>query len=53
VLVEASIEYEKPIAKEITTTKKKHVNAKKKKSDVSIEDPLSTRSMRLSVKMTK
>ena len=54
VLVETSIEDEKPGAKESTTTPKKHVNAKKKKFVVSIEDPLSTRkSMRLSVKMTK
>jgi hypothetical protein len=54
VLVEASIEYDKPTAKESTTTLKNPVNAKKKKSDVSIEDPLSTiNSVRLSVKMTK
>jgi hypothetical protein len=54
VLVEAAIENEKPVAKESTTTPKKPVNAKKKKSAVSIEDPPSTRkSMRLSVKMTK
>jgi hypothetical protein len=54
VLVEAAIEDDKPIAKESTTTPKNHVNAKKKKSIVSIEDPLSTRkSMRLSVKMKK
>jgi hypothetical protein len=54
VLVEASIEDDKPTAKESTTTLKKPVNAKKKKSAMSIEDPLSTRkSVRLSVKMTK
>jgi hypothetical protein len=54
VLVEAAIEDDKPTAKESTTTLKKPVNAKKKKSVVSIEDPLSTRkSVRLSVKMTK
>jgi hypothetical protein len=54
VLVEAAIENDKPTAKESTTTLKKPVNAKKKKSVVSIEDPLSTRkSVRLSVKMTK
>jgi hypothetical protein len=54
VLVEAAIEDDKPAAKESTTTLKKPVNAKKKKSVVSIEDPLSTRkSVRLSVKMTK
>jgi hypothetical protein len=54
VLVEASIEYEKSTTKDSTTTPKNHFNAKKKKSVMSIEDPLSTRkSMRLSVKMTK
>jgi hypothetical protein len=54
VLVEDSIEDEKPTAKESTTTPKKLVNAKYKKSVVSIEDPLSTRkSMRLSFKITK
>jgi hypothetical protein len=54
VLVEVSIEDDKPTAKESTTRLKKHVNAKKKKSSVPIEDPLPTRkSVRLSVKMTK
>jgi hypothetical protein len=54
VLVEAAIEDDKPTAKESTTTLKNPVNAKKKKSVVPIEDPLSTRkSVRLSVKMTK
>jgi hypothetical protein len=54
VLVEAAIEDDKPTAKENTATPKRLVNAKKKKSDVSIEDPLSTiKSMRLSVKMKK
>jgi hypothetical protein len=54
VLVEAAIEDDKPTNKESTATPKKPVNAKKKKSIVSIEDPLSTRkSMRLSVKMKK
>jgi hypothetical protein len=54
VLVEATIEDDKPTAKESTTTLKKSFNAKKKKFVVSNEDPLSTRkSMRLSVKMTK
>jgi phage shock protein A len=54
VLVEAAIEDDKPTTEENTTTPKKPINAKKKKSTVSIEDPLSTRkSMRLSVKMTK
>ena len=53
-LVEASIEDDKPIAKESTTALKKPVNAKKKKFVVPIEDPLSTRkSVRLSVKMKK
>ena len=50
-LVEASIEDDKPTTKERTTTLKKPMNAKKKKSDVPIEYPLSTRkSVRLSVK---
>jgi uncharacterized protein (DUF3084 family) len=54
VLVEDAIEDEKQATKEGTNTPKKPVNAKKKKSTVSIEDPLSTRkSMRLSVKMKK
>jgi hypothetical protein len=54
VLVEAAIEDDKPVAKESTTTLKNIVNAKKKKSIVPIEDPLSTRkSVRLSVKMKK
>jgi hypothetical protein len=54
VLVEASIEDDKPTAKESTATPKKPVNAKKNKSVVSIEDSLSTRkSMRLSVIMKK
>jgi hypothetical protein len=52
VLVEVSIEDYKPAAKESTTTLKKLANAKKNKSDVPLEDPLSTRkSVRLSVKM--
>jgi hypothetical protein len=54
VLVEVAIEDDKPTTKESTTTLKKLVNAKKKKSAMSIEDPLSTRkSVRLSVKMKK
>jgi hypothetical protein len=54
VLVEASIEDDKPTTKESTTTLKKPANAKKKKSVVPFEDPLSTRkSVRLSVKMTR
>jgi hypothetical protein len=54
VLVEAVIEDDKPTTKESTTTQKKLVNARKKKSVVPIEGPLSTRkSVRLSVKMTK
>jgi hypothetical protein len=54
VLVEAAIENDKPTVKESTTSLKNPVTAKKKKSVVSIEDPLSTRkSVRLSVKMTK
>jgi hypothetical protein len=53
-LVEASIEDDKPTAKESTATLKKPANDKKKKSVVPIEDPLSTRkSVRLSVKMKK
>jgi hypothetical protein len=54
VLVEASIEDEKPTAKERKTTLKNPSSAKKKKSVESIEDTLSTKkSVRLSVKMTK
>jgi hypothetical protein len=54
VLVEAAIEDDKPKTNERTLTQRKPVNAKKKKSSMSIEDPLSTRkSVRLSVKMTK
>jgi hypothetical protein len=54
VLVEASIENDKPTTKESTSTQKKLANAMKKKSVVPIEDPLSTRkSVRLSVKMKK
>jgi hypothetical protein len=54
VLIEAAIEDDKPVAKERTSTQRKLVNAKKKKSAMSIEGPLSTRkSMRLSVKMKK
>jgi phage shock protein A len=54
VLVEAAIEDDKPTTKESTTTLKNPVNAKKKKSAMSIEDLISTRkSVRLSVKMTK
>ena len=53
-LVEAAIEDDKPATKESTTTQKKPVNARKRKSVVPIEYPLSTRkSVRLSVKMTK
>jgi hypothetical protein len=54
VLAESSIEDEKPIAKESTTTPNKPINAKKKNSAMSIEDSFSTRKiMRLSVKMKK
>ena len=54
VLVEASIENDKPTIKESTTTLKNHVIANKKKSIVPNEDPLSTRkSVRLSVKVKK
>jgi hypothetical protein len=54
VLVEASIEDDKPSDKESTTTLKKFASAKKKKYAESIEDTLSTRkTVRLSVKMTK
>ena len=53
-LVEYAIEDDKPTTKERTTTQKKPVNARKNKSVVPIEDPLSTRkSVRLNVKMTK
>ena len=53
-MVQASIEDEKPTAKESTTTLKKPTSAKKKKSIEPNEDTLSTRKgMRLSVKMTK
>jgi hypothetical protein len=54
VLVEAAIEKETPIVKEITTPLKNPVIAKKKKSVVPNEDPPSTRkSVRLSVRVTK
>jgi hypothetical protein len=54
VLVEAAIKDDKPAAKERTSTQRKRVNAKKKKSSMSIEDPLSAiKSVRLSVKMKK
>jgi hypothetical protein len=54
VLVEATIEYDKPTAKERSTTLNKPANAKKKNSAESIEDTLSTRkSVRLSVKVKK
>jgi hypothetical protein len=54
VLVEVSIEDDKLAAKESTATPKNPINAKKKKYNVSIEDPLSIRkSMRLSAKMAK
>jgi hypothetical protein len=52
VLVEATIEYDKPVAKESTTILKKPIIYKKKKSTELVEDTLSTReSVRLSVKM--
>jgi hypothetical protein len=54
VLVEATIEDDKPTAKERKAKLKKPTSAKKKNSTESIEDTLSTRkSVRLSVKMTK
>jgi hypothetical protein len=54
VLVEAAIEYDKLVAKVITTILKKPTSAKKKKSTKLIGDTLSTRkSVRLSVKMKK
>ena len=54
VLVEATIEDDKPVAKESTTILKNPTSAKKKKSIELIGDTLSTRkSVRLSVKMTK
>jgi hypothetical protein len=54
VLVEATIEDDKPVAKESTTILKKPTNAKKKKSTELVEDTLSTKkSVRLSVKMKK
>jgi hypothetical protein len=54
VLVEVSIEDEKPVAKESTTILKKPTSAKKKKSTKLVGDTLSTRkSVRISVKMTK
>jgi cell division septum initiation protein DivIVA len=54
VLVEAAIEYDKPVAKESTTILKKLTNAKKKKSTELLEETFYTRkSVRLSIKMTK
>jgi hypothetical protein len=54
VLVEATIEDDKPTTNESTNTQKKPINARKKKSVVPIANPLYTRkSVRLSVKMTK
>jgi hypothetical protein len=54
VLVEASIEDDKLVAKERTTILKKPTSANKKKSTELVKDTLSTRkSVRLSVKMTK
>jgi hypothetical protein len=54
VSVEASIEDNKPVAKESITILKNPTSAKKKKSTELVEDTLSTRKIvRLSVKMTK
>jgi hypothetical protein len=54
VLVEATIENNKPVAKESSATPKKLASARKKKSVEPIEETLSTRkSVRLSVKMSK
>ena len=53
-MVEATIEDDKPIAKESITILKKPTSAKKKKSIVLVEDTLSTRKcVRLSAKMKK
>jgi hypothetical protein len=54
VLVEATIEDDKPVAKESTTILKKPTSAKKKMSTELVGDTISTKkSVMLSVKMTK